>query len=239
MSEKSTKMVNKTTNDNSVDDQVKSTISTDMENVSSNNLNNLNNINSSTTSFNNSNINNSNLNNSNLNSNNITMNLNNHNLQTDSELINANQHSLANNLQTNLITNVNDSSVNENQILSNQINQLNLTTTTTLNIGNNLINGQNSIIQQSTNNLPPLNTIAASLPAANNLVNQANLQQIPNSSMMNNVATNQSVPNIVSANVELQDDSEDESEILEESPCGRWLKRREEVGFFIVFYFFF
>lgn len=26
-----------------------------------------------------------------------------------------------------------------------------------------------------------------------------------------------------------QDDSEDESEILEESPCGRWLKRREEV----------
>ena len=25
------------------------------------------------------------------------------------------------------------------------------------------------------------------------------------------------------------DDSEDESEILEESPCGRWLKRREEV----------
>lgn len=26
------------------------------------------------------------------------------------------------------------------------------------------------------------------------------------------------------------EDSEDESEILEESPCGRWLKRREEVG---------
>ena len=25
------------------------------------------------------------------------------------------------------------------------------------------------------------------------------------------------------------EDSEDESEILEESPCGRWLKRREEV----------
>ena len=23
---------------------------------------------------------------------------------------------------------------------------------------------------------------------------------------------------------------EEESEILEESPCGRWLKRREEVG---------
>ena len=28
------------------------------------------------------------------------------------------------------------------------------------------------------------------------------------------------------------EDSEDESEILEESPCGRWLKRREEVNFF-------
>lgn len=27
-----------------------------------------------------------------------------------------------------------------------------------------------------------------------------------------------------------QDDSEDESEVLEESPCGRWLKRREEVS---------
>lgn len=26
-----------------------------------------------------------------------------------------------------------------------------------------------------------------------------------------------------------QDDSEDESEILEESPCGRWQKRKEEV----------
>lgn len=28
---------------------------------------------------------------------------------------------------------------------------------------------------------------------------------------------------------DLIDDSEDESEIVEESPCGRWLKRREEV----------
>ena len=28
------------------------------------------------------------------------------------------------------------------------------------------------------------------------------------------------------------EDSEDESEILEESPCGRWLKRREEVCHF-------
>lgn len=33
-----------------------------------------------------------------------------------------------------------------------------------------------------------------------------------------------------STNIECaDDDSEDESEILEESPCGRWLKRREEV----------
>lgn len=29
------------------------------------------------------------------------------------------------------------------------------------------------------------------------------------------------------------EDSEDESEILEESPCGRWLKRREEVNNFV------
>ena len=26
------------------------------------------------------------------------------------------------------------------------------------------------------------------------------------------------------------DESEDESDVLEESPCGRWQKRREEVG---------
>lgn len=32
------------------------------------------------------------------------------------------------------------------------------------------------------------------------------------------------------------EDSEDESEILEESPCGRWLKRREEVSFHKIFY---
>lgn len=31
------------------------------------------------------------------------------------------------------------------------------------------------------------------------------------------------------------EDSEDESEILEESPCGRWLKRKEEVSSFIFF----
>lgn len=30
------------------------------------------------------------------------------------------------------------------------------------------------------------------------------------------------------------EDSEDESEILEESPCGRWLKRREEVSLYLI-----
>lgn len=30
---------------------------------------------------------------------------------------------------------------------------------------------------------------------------------------------------------EIIDDSEDESGIVEESPCGRWLKRREEVKY--------
>jgi len=30
--------------------------------------------------------------------------------------------------------------------------------------------------------------------------------------------------------LESGDDSEEESEILEESPCGRWLKRREVVS---------
>lgn len=34
------------------------------------------------------------------------------------------------------------------------------------------------------------------------------------------------------------EDSEDESEILEESPCGRWLKRREEVSFYSNYSFF-
>jgi hypothetical protein len=34
------------------------------------------------------------------------------------------------------------------------------------------------------------------------------------------------------------EDSEDESEILEESPCGRWLKRKEEVSSNFKKYFF-
>lgn len=36
-----------------------------------------------------------------------------------------------------------------------------------------------------------------------------------------------------------QDDSEDESEILEESPGGRWLKRREQVSLTPTSCFFF
>jgi len=35
--------------------------------------------------------------------------------------------------------------------------------------------------------------------------------------------------------LESGDDSEEESEILEESPCGRWLKRREVVRVFSYF----
>jgi len=35
--------------------------------------------------------------------------------------------------------------------------------------------------------------------------------------------------------LESGDDSEEESEILEESPCGRWLKRREVVSIFYIF----
>lgn len=42
---------------------------------------------------------------------------------------------------------------------------------------------------------------------------------------MNNETEHKSSPR------ESGEDSEDESEILEESPCGRWLKRREEVSF--------
>lgn len=39
-----------------------------------------------------------------------------------------------------------------------------------------------------------------------------------------------SVDHELNSSKEVIDDSEDESEIVEESPCGRWLKRREEVS---------
>ncbi|XP_013773378.1 nuclear receptor-binding protein-like [Limulus polyphemus] len=41
--------------------------------------------------------------------------------------------------------------------------------------------------------------------------------------------SNQKNPKLNEVERESADDSEDDSEILEESPCGRWLKRREEV----------
>ena len=31
------------------------------------------------------------------------------------------------------------------------------------------------------------------------------------------------------------EDTDEESEVLEESPCGRWQKRREEVNVFLFF----
>ena len=39
-----------------------------------------------------------------------------------------------------------------------------------------------------------------------------------------------SVPERNSGSEGKEEESEDESEILEESPCGRWQKRKEQVG---------
>lgn len=39
-----------------------------------------------------------------------------------------------------------------------------------------------------------------------------------------------SVPERISESGGKEEESEDESEILEESPCGRWQKRKEQVG---------
>ena len=41
-----------------------------------------------------------------------------------------------------------------------------------------------------------------------------------------------SVPERNSGSEGKEEESEDESEILEESPCGRWQKRKEQVGRF-------
>ncbi len=47
---------------------------------------------------------------------------------------------------------------------------------------------------------------------------------------MANSKTNSDPPDSGSPdNRDSGDESEDESEVLEESPCGRWQKRREEV----------
>ncbi len=40
-----------------------------------------------------------------------------------------------------------------------------------------------------------------------------------------------SVPENMSGSGGKEEESEDESEILEESPCGRWQKRREQVRY--------
>ena len=46
-----------------------------------------------------------------------------------------------------------------------------------------------------------------------------------------NLATSvPTVPGVKVVESEGDESEEEESEILEESPCGRWLKRREEVG---------
>lgn len=42
-----------------------------------------------------------------------------------------------------------------------------------------------------------------------------------------------SVPERKSGSEGKEEESEDESEILEESPCGRWQKRKEQVGLFV------
>jgi hypothetical protein len=44
-----------------------------------------------------------------------------------------------------------------------------------------------------------------------------------------NTDGNEQKSNLVDTGYAQEDDSDDESEILEESPCGRWVKRREQV----------
>lgn len=95
----------------------------------------------------------------------------------------------------------------------------------TINLNNaSLANGTNN--STIAGNLPHVNVppVPASCPTpAANLITQPPLPIASSTAM----ATSNSV-----ANVDIQDDSEDESEILEESPCGRWLKRKEEVCLF-------
>lgn len=45
-----------------------------------------------------------------------------------------------------------------------------------------------------------------------------------------------SVPERKSGSEGKEEESEDESEILEESPCGRWQKRKEQVGVCVYVY---
>lgn len=63
------------------------------------------------------------------------------------------------------------------------------------------------------------------LPAGNMSSNSPQVQS--GASVSSSVASTQ---NPATSATEDEDESEDESDILEESPCGRWQKRREEVG---------
>lgn len=47
-------------------------------------------------------------------------------------------------------------------------------------------------------------------------------------------SSNDNDRHIVNSNADDSDDDVDEDEILEESPCGRWVKRREEVIMIII-----
>jgi len=130
---------------------------------------------------------------------------------------------------TNLINNTlaSDFALHQNNLASSTATTtINLSSNKNTNLTNKLINGTNQTISISNQPiLNPVNIVAASCPA-NNLINQTPIQ------ISQSMNTANSVPNniVSTSNVELQDDdSEDESEILEESPCGRWLKRREEV----------
>ena len=51
---------------------------------------------------------------------------------------------------------------------------------------------------------------------------------------MNSAPSVPTVPGVKVVESEGDESEEEESEILEESPCGRWLKRREEVGKLVV-----
>ncbi|KAH8417100.1 hypothetical protein KR222_003260 [Zaprionus bogoriensis] len=112
-----------------------------------------------------------------------------------------------------------------------------------------------SVVDESISNPHPIsnaNNLAGGIATASsaNTINLSTAPPTPQSSTAQAVSS--SVPHILGASStitaasvdgggvvsnlavdssprESGDDSEDESEILEESPCGRWLKRREEV----------
>lgn len=72
-------------------------------------------------------------------------------------------------------------------------------------------------------NTKVLESEVESLIQGRNLARWASAIAMPGSRSSNNESEHKSPR-------ESGDDSEDESEILEESPCGRWLKRKEEVS---------